>query len=142
MQELRRVHGQGKLPPAAALFMADRKPVEELYDLEQDPHEVRNLAASARHKEVLERMREVHLQWVLETRDLGLVPEPEIVRLEKKLGSRYAILRQPGAEGLMRRIRDTASLALQGPEAVGKLAEALKDGDATVRYWAAVGLRA
>jgi uncharacterized sulfatase len=85
-------------------------------------------------------MRKAHLDWVLETKDLGLIPEAEIAAREKRLGSRYAILRQPGAETLMRRIRDTASLTLEGPEALPKLVEAMDDPDAAVRYWSAIGI--
>ena len=40
MREIRRVAALNKMPPAAALFMAPRKPVEELYDLKSDPHEI------------------------------------------------------------------------------------------------------
>ena len=43
MKELRRLHAEGKLTPEAAKFMAKTKPVMELYDLEKDPHELKNL---------------------------------------------------------------------------------------------------
>jgi uncharacterized sulfatase len=135
MKELRRVAKEGALPESAALFMAERKPVEELYDLEKDPHEVQNLAGEVAMRETLERMREVHLQWVADTRDMGLLPEAEIERREKGVGSRYAILNGPGGLELIQRLRDTANLT--DPKV---LAEALSDQDAGVRYWAATGL--
>ncbi|MHC4324328.1 MAG: sulfatase-like hydrolase/transferase, partial [Planctomycetota bacterium] len=53
MKEIRRVHAKGKLPPAAKLFMADRKSVEELYDLKNDPHEINNLAGKEKYKPIL-----------------------------------------------------------------------------------------
>ncbi|MEK7408903.1 MAG: sulfatase-like hydrolase/transferase [Acidobacteriota bacterium] len=138
MRELRRLHALGKLTPAAAQFMADRKPIEELYDLESDPHEVRNLAASAEHREALERLRAAHLKWMLDTRDLGLVPEPEIAEREEKYGSRYEILRQPGAEKLIPRLRAVVEMGERGD--LPGLLGALKANDAGVRYWAATGL--
>ncbi len=140
MREIRRVCAEGDLPPAAQLFMAPTKPVEELYDLQNDPHELHNLADSTTHQEILTRMREAHLKWVLETKDLGLMPEPEIVERERHLGSRFEILRQSDAETLMQRLRDSASLALQGKEALPQLVTALSDEDAAVRYWGAIGL--
>jgi uncharacterized sulfatase len=140
MRELRTLHQRGKLPPEAERYFAAGKPVEELYDLKSDPDELKNLANSPAHQDVLERMRQAHLDWVLRTRDLGLIPEPEIVRREKALGSRYAILRRPGADALVRRVRDTASLTLEGPKALAQLIEALADEDAAVRYWGAIGI--
>ncbi|MCB1230889.1 MAG: sulfatase, partial [Verrucomicrobiae bacterium] len=83
MMELRRVHAAGELPPAAELFMADQKPVEELYDVENDPDEIHNLAGDPAQAERLAKMREVHAQWVRDTRDIGLIPEPEIELREK-----------------------------------------------------------
>lgn len=122
MQELRRVHAEGKLRPEARQFMADDKPKEELYDLQSDPHEVKNLAGNPEMGAVLSRLRRAHEHWARQTRDVGLIPEPELVEREKKLGSRYAILRQPGAEDLIRRLRQAPSLS---------------DPDPAVRFWAA-----
>ncbi|MHC4594828.1 MAG: sulfatase family protein, partial [Planctomycetota bacterium] len=121
MKEIRRLHAEGKLSPAAKLFMADRKPVEELYDLRNDPHEVNNLADVPKYRSVLERMRKVHRQWVQETKDLGLIPEPELVEREKKYGDRYAILRQGGGDALNNRLGEVAALASTGKRALPKL---------------------
>jgi uncharacterized sulfatase len=140
MQEIRRVQADGTAPPAVAAFLAADKPVEELYDSLNDPHEIHNLANSPAHRETLHRMRAAHLAWVVETCDLGLVPEAEINAREAKLGSAWAILSGPDAGDLIQRLRDTASRSLKGPEAIPDLAKALDDQDAAVRYWAAVGL--
>lgn len=141
MQELRRLHAAGQLPPEAEQFMADHKPVEELYDLQADPHEVHNLADSAEHQEVLARLRAAHEAWLRETKDLGLMPEPELVRREQELGSRYAIFRQEGGDALVERLRHVATLAGSGDtSAAPELAAALDNDDAAVRYWAAIGL--
>ena len=77
------------------LFSAKRKPVEELYDVEADPHEVKNLAADPAFQKVLGELRAALTKWQLEIGDLGLVPESEILRREKAAGSAYDIL--PGA---------------------------------------------
>ena len=140
MREIRRVAAMDKMPPAAALFMAPRKPVEELYDLNSDPHEINNLAADPAYTAELERLRAAHMEWVLETRDLGLIPEPEIAIREKRFGNRYAILRQPGAEELVKRIHDAAAMSLAGASEIRAMLAATHDEDAAVRYWGAIGL--
>lgn len=140
MKEIRRVHAEGKLPPAAKLFMAERKPVEELYDLKNDPHEINNLAGDPIYADRLKRMRKVHLQWVRETKDLGLMPEPELIEREKKYGSRYAILRQPAGDALNRRLGKIAALASEGKQALTELIAAMDDEDAAIRYWGATGI--
>lgn len=140
MRELRRLHASGDLPPAAEAFMAEIKPVEELYDLEHDPHEIHNLAADPAHAERLAAMREVHARWVRETRDIGLIPEPEIERREAAAGSRFAILAESGDTDLPARLGRVAALASSGIAAVPQLLAAADDPDAAVRYWAATGL--
>jgi uncharacterized sulfatase len=140
MKEIRRLDAQNKLPPEAELFMAERKPVEELYDLKTDPHEIRNLAEYPTYEGILLEMRRVHQQWTFETRDLGLIPEPEIMQRERKLGNRYEILHRPGAEKLMRRLIEIATLASAGKEALPRLVTAMQDEDAAVRYWGAIGV--
>ena len=140
MKELRRIAKSGKMPPAMKTFMADRKPVEEFYDLEKDPHEVNNLAGDPAHKENLDRLRQAHIRWIKATRDLGLIPEPEMELREKKAGSRYAILAETKDTTLPERLGKMAGLASEGKSALPALHEGLKDQDAAVRYWAATGI--
>lgn len=139
MKELRRVYATGKLPKAAALFMAKSKPAEELYDLESDPHEIKNLAENDQYKEVLDRMRQKHLQWVVETRDMGLIPESEIQIREKQTAARYNILLKSDSR-LIERIRNVANLAVGGMENFAELVMSLEDQDPIVRYWANIGI--
>lgn len=73
---LKELDAKGKLTREQALFLAPRKPVEELYDLEADPHEVRNLAGSAAHGGTMAEMRARLERWMAETRDRGAQPEP------------------------------------------------------------------
>jgi uncharacterized sulfatase len=84
-------------------------------------------------------MRRVHLDWVVETRDMGLIPESEIQRREENAGARYNILLNAKPE-LVERIRDVANLAIGSRENISALVEALTDQDAVVRYWAAIGI--
>ena len=141
MKEIRRVAAEGRLPPAARLFMAPRKSVEELYDVDSDPHEIENLAGDPRYGKILVRMREAHLDWVEETKDVGLIPEPELAVREKPLGSRYAILHQEGGDALVSRLRGIAPLAGEcDVKHLPAFVAAMSDEDAAVRYWGAVGI--
>jgi len=78
MRSWQRLADAGKLSGAAAVYMAREKPVEELYDVDSDPFELRNLATAPEHRETLERLRGVHRRWQEETIDLGLLPEADL----------------------------------------------------------------
>ena len=140
MRELRKLHDAGRLRPAAERYFAPSKPVEELYDLQSDPHEVNNLADDPKFADVLKRMRAAHLAWVRQTRDLGLVPEPIIAAREKQLGSSYAILRQQDGDNYNARLGSIAVQASSGLKALPDLIGALEDADAAIRYWGATGI--
>ena len=140
MHDLRRLHEAGKLPAAAEYYFNPTKPTEELYDCQADPHEITNLAADPAYSDVLERMRQAHLTWVEETKDLGLLPEPIIAEREGGIGHRYGILRQAGGDALAARVAKTAVAASSGKESLATLTSALDDEDAAVRYWGATGL--
>ena len=140
MQELRRGHEAGTLGKYAEYFFSPTKPVEELYDTRKDPHELHNLAEDPRYADTLVRLRNAHLDWVKDTRDTGLIAEPILVEREKQIGNRYAILRQGNDKTLSIRVADTAAAASGGVEALPLLMSAMKDKDAAVRYWGAVGI--
>jgi arylsulfatase A-like enzyme len=68
-QAMRRLRDQGKLRPEQMTCFVKRRPAEELYDVENDPHELRNLAADSEHAETLKRLREELQKWQSETAD-------------------------------------------------------------------------
>ena len=140
MRELRRLHEAGELPAEAEYYFSKRKPVEELYDCDADPHEINNLAADPAHADVLKRMRRAHLDWVQETRDLGLIPEPIIAERREAVGTEYEILRQPGSDKLAAQIGAIAAAASEGIESLPQLLKGTEADDSTVRYWAATGI--
>lgn len=72
---LKELKAQGKLTPEQQLFTADRRPAEELYDLQTDPHEVRNLVDAPEHATTLKELRGVLDAWIAETKDQGGTPE-------------------------------------------------------------------
>lgn len=136
-KELRRLLAAGELTGGHTFFMADDKPVEELYDLRNDPHELVNLAGDAAHGATLERLRRAHLDWVRRTVDTGLIPEADL-RRRAQGSSEYEYARS--GDYPLERILDTALLVGLGSDVMPQLVERLDDADGAVRYWAAMGL--
>jgi arylsulfatase A-like enzyme len=73
---LKELHAAGKLTPLPARLCAPSMPEEELYDLERDPHETTNLAASPDHAEVRQRLKRVLEEWIESSNDQGKTLEP------------------------------------------------------------------
>ena len=137
-QVWKRLFDQGKLTPAQSHFW-QKKPPEELYDLENDPDEVNNLAGSPAHREILERMRKAEQEWIARVRDVGFLPEPEIH--SRSEGSTPCDIGHDDAKYPLARIVAAAELASGlKADAVPELKKALADGDSAVRYWGAMGL--
>ena len=140
MIELRRLFRTGELPSAASAYFADSKPPEELYDTAADPHEVVNLVDNLEFSEVLETMRQEHREWVIRTRDLGLIAEPILAAQEEAIGSRYDVLSQGEGEEFLTRLTAAVELASQGESASQGLRDAMKDREPAIRYWGAIGI--
>lgn len=79
MRAWRELRARGSLNGPQKLFFAKTKPPEELYDLDADPHEIQNLAAAPERAAKLAEMRMVLDDWLRGTKDLGAVPERELV---------------------------------------------------------------
>jgi len=141
MMEIRKA-AAGMPSPTVAQFLAERKPLEELYDVDSDPHELHNLAKDPAYQPKLAELRQQHLNWVVETRDLGLIPEAELHRLRKITGSEWAILNQgANATARMEQIRDAAVLAgAEETVTAAEIVQGLTHKDPAVRYWAATGV--
>jgi hypothetical protein len=75
---MRQLHAQGKLDGPPAELMQRRGPCEELYDTQEDPHEVENLLDSQhpQHRLALARLRAALDTWISDTGDRGAIPEP------------------------------------------------------------------
>jgi arylsulfatase A-like enzyme len=77
VHRLRELHALRKLDDLAEkLLFAEKRPSEELYDLTDDPHEVRNLAAHSKHQATLAALRKQLAAWEEATGDRGRKPEP------------------------------------------------------------------
>ncbi len=76
---MKRLHAQKKLIPEQTLFFMSKRPPEELYDLQNDPHEVRNLANDPEFKTKLTGLRQILDAWIEESGDHGGTPEDPAV---------------------------------------------------------------
>ncbi|MHC4401920.1 MAG: sulfatase-like hydrolase/transferase [Planctomycetota bacterium] len=132
-----RLHEQGKLNPVQDRYFRP-KPTEELYDLQSDPHMIRNLAGDPQHADVLRRMRQELHQWQLRTGDLGLLSEYEMHRRAEN-STQYEVGQSEEAYPL-ERILPVAEMAGERDAAnLPKLVELLGDEEPAVRWWAALG---
>ena len=95
---MKRLNAQKKLTPEQALFFASRRPSEELYDLQNDPHEVKNLAGHPEFGDRLIEMRQILDAWMEKSGDQGGIPEdPAVVefyleRMKKNYDKRIKTL--------------------------------------------------
>jgi N-sulfoglucosamine sulfohydrolase len=134
-RELRRAHNSGEMPPAVEL-MWHHKPVEELYDLQADPQELNNLAASPENAEVLVKMRGLLKDQILKTRDAGFLFEPEMMM--RSVGTTTYEMAHDTAKYDLEKIYTAAEMVgVAQPEEIGAN---LTDSDSGVRFWSVMGL--
>lgn len=114
------------------------KPSEELYDEQNDRYEVKNLAADPAARDELQRMRAALHDQLVANRDAGLLPELEM--LARARGEAVYTMTHDPKQYPFERILAAADVASRrDAESVPRLIEWMKDPDAAVRYWAAVG---
>ncbi len=142
-QEWLRLHRAGQLDAVQSAFWGE-KPVEELYDLSSDPHQVHNLASeggSSLSREAHASLRSVLLDHLRTTRDLGLLSESEVVRL----GAEHTPYRYGETAYEIEPLLELALLATDrgsvGPEVRKELIQALTSTEPGMAMWAARGLR-
>jgi len=165
MQEMRRVEAEGKLEGPTALFFRETKPLEELFDTEADPYELKNLADSPEYADVLSRLRLELDQWIDDAKDLGFVPETDLdAWLENggpnpRAGARLVYKAPEDRESVtvfgrsltgwvsdlneddpLKRLRAIVSIGLAGPASESLLLASLEDPDGAVAFWGAVSL--
>ena len=63
------MHKAGKLTPAQSFLFVEPRPFEELYDLEADPHSLRNVVDDPQHRPDLYKLRTLLDNWRVETDD-------------------------------------------------------------------------
>jgi arylsulfatase A-like enzyme len=133
----RRLYDEGKLKPPQTYFW-EKKPPEELYDLQHDRDEVRNLAASPSHRAVVKKLREAQQSLALKIRDVGFLPESELHRRSTDT-TMYDFGHDAQKYPLEKIMAMAEAASLTKTDALAQLGRGLQDGESGVRYWAAMG---
>jgi N-sulfoglucosamine sulfohydrolase len=68
-KELRALAKQGKLTPAQMDPLLEPRAAEELFNVVDDPHQIKNIAADPKHRKVLDSLRKLMDQWQKRTGD-------------------------------------------------------------------------
>ena len=101
---MRQLFADGKLNDDQKKFMAAHRPPEELYDLQSDPFELKNLAAQPQSLATLERFRTVLNEWLKDTHDeVAVTEDPQDLEAELKGLEQSVAKKRPklGPRGLL-----------------------------------------
>ncbi len=79
MQELLRMRDAGELNETQAQWFRTSKEEEELFDVENDPYELNNLAGDISYAEKLAELRNELDSWMNYINDKGLMPEVDLI---------------------------------------------------------------
>lgn len=90
-RQMQRLERDGEISAEQYPFLARTRPPEELYDTQEDPNELRNLAESAEHQQILTRMSTVLDAWIRHTGDNGEEPEDPAIAAgwEERMSGTY-----------------------------------------------------
>lgn len=136
MAEWEKLWQAGGLDERQSAFFRPRAP-EELYDVEADPDNMRNLAGDPAHAEILGEMRAANRSHLLATRDQGFMPEATLRRLAGD-GSPALVCRDDAVYPLAEVLDTIDRLQLPEPPEPAELAAALGHPNAVIRYWGAL----
>ena len=75
VKDFKKLHEEGKLTAYQEKHWFGVRPVEELYDLKKDPHQMNNLALNSDYAKVLKEHNTVLENWIVNTGDKGQNPE-------------------------------------------------------------------
>ncbi|MDB4385315.1 sulfatase-like hydrolase/transferase [Opitutaceae bacterium] len=128
----------GKTNAAQSAFF-EPAPLEELFDLANDPDEVNNLATDPKYRDVLVRMRQANRDHMMRIRDSGFVPEALLVEWSRGSGKSPHDIARDDEQYPLAKIIATADVLLDaGDDALPKLTRLLQSKNPVVQYWALI----
>jgi len=138
MKSWAEAYERGELNATQRAFFEPRE-ATELYDISQDPYQINNLSGKPEFAEVEKRLSQALVNWQLETRDAGLIPELMLVELDQE---GYIFNFNHSSEYALRDVLKLAQIAGEkDPANIPLFVEKLKSEDPVIQYWAATGLR-
>ncbi len=122
---------EGKLNEVQSQFFKPRAP-EALYNINEDPHEIKNLAKDKNYIEILLDLRTKLNDHLVSINDLSFIPEPHL--LENGLDDIVSYSEKN--KDLISRLIKISDLSLNDYKQVSsKIQDALNDINPWVRYW-------
>ncbi len=79
MRELYRLRDMDSLTDAQKLWFRPQKPPFEFFDVENDPHELNNLADNPDHAGKIQELSDEMDRWLEDIDDTGIIPEAELL---------------------------------------------------------------
>ena len=128
----------GKLNELQSAIYQPTRPAEELYDIVNDPYEINNLASDPDYDGTRNDMRSHLYEWMTESNDPGLIPEPILEELGKEYGHKSIALQQLKYADINERLIRIIEAGERQNNAV--LLEALYSQYPSERYWAVTWL--
>ena len=138
IKTMRQLQAKGELSPLQSRPFLIPRPTEELYDLKHDPYETHNLAGKPAYAKTLRKLRESLFEWMANSGDLGLIPEPILEELGRIYQNKYYVLQAPQNANLLDEIRQVIEAGDQ--QKTREVIQGLKSPHSAVRYWAATQL--
>jgi arylsulfatase A-like enzyme len=124
----------GELNTVQSAFFQPRL-CEELYDMENDPYGIRNLVNDPAYRSVLKKMRYGLEKIMIETRDTGFIPEPELLDISSRMPP-YTYTASDTAYDVKKLLEVAAAGNGCGYGETSKIKDYLKSGNRFIRYWA------
>lgn len=138
-QFMRKDFAAGKLNlQQEALFTP--RPAEYLFDVEEDPWELINLALEEDHEEQMQSFREALEENILGTRDVLFLSEYDLA-LVSEITTPYQFRLMPDKYPLETILASASLAGFRGKKTAARQASFLTNTDRNIRYWAVLGLR-
>jgi N-sulfoglucosamine sulfohydrolase len=134
-------YASGQCDATQSQFFQSKAAVE-LFDTRNDPWHVKNLAAMPEQEERLRRLEKDLDRWMIETRDIGLIPEPmfsEFAGPGKEFKTLYEYA-QSDSYPVARLLSLAKQASLGDPKSLSAHLSYARDDHPVARYWGAYGL--